>query len=147
MKEFCALCAAWLIACLSTFGSLYFSEGFNIETCNLCWLQRVCIYPLVLMVGMAIYNHCYTVIPYMIPQLCLGCIAAVYQIAIQANPALEVLAICQTGSSCIEKIDIGLGFITLPMLSACACACMMGCLCYAWQQSQENSELVYIKIK
>lgn len=147
MKEFCALCAAWLVACLSTFGSLYFSEGFNLETCNLCWLQRVCMYPLVLMLGMAICNNCYTIIPYVLPQVCLGCLFAVYQVAIQANPGLEVLAFCQTGPSCVEKMDIGMGSITLPMLSVCACVCLMGCLCYAWRQSEQDPQLVYVKIK
>lgn len=147
MKELCALCVAWLVACLSTLGSLYISEGLHLETCSLCWVQRMCIYPLVCILGMAIYNQSCTIIPYVMPQICLGCITAVYQVAIQMNPALEVFALCQIGPSCVERIDIGLGAITLPMLSACACVLIMGCLCYAWRQATENGQLVYIKIK
>lgn len=147
MKEFCALCVAWLVACLSTFGSLYFSEGLNLDTCNLCWIQRMCTYPLVIILGMAVYNCCYTVIPYVIPQLCIGCLAAVYQVAVQASPTLDVFSFCQT-YNCLERTDIGMGTFTLPMLSACACACMIGCLYFAWRQSQQDeTQFVSIKIK
>jgi disulfide bond formation protein DsbB len=147
MKGYCALCLAWCVACLSTSGSLFFSEGLSLETCQLCWLQRVCIYPLVLILGMAIYNCCYTVIPYVMPQLCLGCCFAVYQVAIQANPALDFLPLCQTGPNCTEVINIGMGFLTLPMLSACACSLMMGCLFYAWRQAPQDEQLAYVRMK
>ena len=148
MKEYCALCAACLIACLSTFCSLYFSEELHLDTCSLCWFQRMCMYPLVIILGMAVYNCCYTVIPYVIPQLCIGCFAAAYQTVVQMNPTLDVFAICQT-YSCLERVDIGMGPITLPILSACACALTLACLCYAWRQSQQeqDEELVYIKLK
>lgn len=147
MKEFCALCMAWLLACLSTFGSVYAVEGFNLESCYLCWLQRIGIYPLILILGMATLNQCYTIIPYVVPQLFLGCILAVYHIIIQMNPSLEIHALCPTGPSCIEKFDIGMGFLTFPMLSVVAYSLIIGCLLYAWYQAQQNSQLLYVRIK
>jgi disulfide bond formation protein DsbB len=147
MKGFSALCTAWLVACLSVCCSLYFSEGFKLDSCNLCWIQRMCMYPLALILGMAVYNSCYTIIPYVMPQLCIGCCAACYQIAMQSNLFPDFLSLCQTGPSCLESMDIGMGFVSLPMLTVCACCAMMCCLFYAWRQSQQDSQPVYIKIK
>jgi len=147
MKGFCALCMAWLIACLSVFSSLYLSEGLNLETCNLCWVQRMCMYPLAIILGMAVYNFSYTIIPYVMPQLCVGCCAAVYQIGLQANFFPDFLSLCQSGPSCLDSMEIGMGVISLPMLSVCACCSIMACLFYAWRQFQQDPQPVYIRIK
>ena len=37
---------AWMVAATATAGSLYYSLGAGYEPCELCWYQRVCIYPL-----------------------------------------------------------------------------------------------------
>ena len=147
MKEFCALCTAWLVACLSVCCSLYLSEGLDLDTCNLCWIQRMCMYPLAMILGMAVYNCCYTIIPYIMPQVCIGCCAACYQCAMQMNLFPDVLMLCETGPSCLDSINIGLGFISLPMLSVCAHSSIMGCLFYTWRQFQQSPQPVYIKIK
>lgn len=149
MKSLIALYAAWLLACLTFLGSLYFSEILHLDPCNLCWYQRICLYPLVVILGMAIYNLCFDVIPYVIPQIGVGLMAAVYQVAIQANPQWQAIELCGAGPSCTEKIDIGLGVITLPMLSVCSSIVILGCLLYALRESEREfqRQFVYIRIK
>ena len=44
---------AWVIATVATFGSLYFSEIMGYMPCNLCWYQRILMYPLVIVLGIA----------------------------------------------------------------------------------------------
>lgn len=145
MKEYCSLCAAWCIACFSICCSVYLNEGLNLENCTLCWIQRMCMYPLAIILGMAVYNSCYTIIPYIIPQICIGCCAACYQVAMQANLFPDFLSVCE-GANCLDSFELGMEFVSLPVLSICAFCCMMGCLFYAWRQSLD-SQPVYIKIK
>ena len=39
---------AFLVALVATLGSLYFSERAHFFPCELCWYQRICMYPLAL---------------------------------------------------------------------------------------------------
>lgn len=43
----------WVVALSATMGSLYFSEIRGYEPCELCWIQRIFMYPLVLIIGIA----------------------------------------------------------------------------------------------
>ncbi|HEY4411616.1 MAG TPA: disulfide bond formation protein B, partial [Gaiellaceae bacterium] len=40
------LWAAFVVAALATGGSLFFSEIAGFVPCDLCWFQRICMYPL-----------------------------------------------------------------------------------------------------
>lgn len=44
---------AWVVALAATLGSLSFSEGRGFVPCVLCWFQRVALYPLALLLGIA----------------------------------------------------------------------------------------------
>src|SRR4051812_43692595 len=44
-----ALWLAFLVAATATAGSLYFSEHAHFVPCNLCWYQRIAMYPLSLL--------------------------------------------------------------------------------------------------
>ena len=46
--------AAWVIALLSTLGSLFFGEIMKLPPCTLCWYQRICMYPLVVILAVGI---------------------------------------------------------------------------------------------
>src|SRR5689334_14870245 len=40
------LWAAFVVAAIATGGSLFFSEIAHFQPCELCWFQRICMYPL-----------------------------------------------------------------------------------------------------
>ncbi|MEG0381222.1 MAG: disulfide bond formation protein B, partial [Kurthia sp.] len=42
-----ALLMIWVVALMATLGSLYFSEIRGYEPCELCWYQRIIMYPIV----------------------------------------------------------------------------------------------------
>ena len=107
---------AWVMSCLSLLGSLYMSDVLHFEPCHLCWYQRICLYPLVIILGMAICRASTDVVPYLIPQIVIGACLSAYQIIIQEFPALQAIKLCGSGPSCTDKIDIGLGIISLPMM-------------------------------
>jgi len=45
--------AATLVATVATAGSLWFSLGLGLTPCDLCWYQRIAMYPLVVVLGVA----------------------------------------------------------------------------------------------
>ena len=129
---------AWLIACLALLGSLYFSEVQELQPCYLCWFERVCIYPLAIILGMALYRNFFAIIPYALPLAITGLIFAGYQVAIQEIPGWEPIDVCGAGPSCSSKTFIGLGPITLPMLSLGAFVLMTYLLIRAYRKSKQQ---------
>ncbi len=108
----------WVIACIATLVSLYFSGIRNLEPCHLCWYQRICLFPLSIILGIATYQGNYRIAPYVLPLVLCGFGFAAYQVAIQEIPGWNPIDMCGAGPSCSEKVNIGLGPITIPMLSA-----------------------------
>lgn len=48
------LFVSWAASVLAMFGSLYFSEIRQYEPCTLCWYQRILMYPMVIILGIAV---------------------------------------------------------------------------------------------
>ncbi|MRA75299.1 disulfide bond formation protein B, partial [Bacillus thuringiensis] len=84
--------------------------------CDLCWYQRMAMYPLVLILGIGMYRKYSNVSIYAFPFACIGLIISVYQITIQAFPTSE-MKICSVSVSCTEDYLNLFGFISIPMLS------------------------------
>jgi disulfide bond formation protein DsbB len=47
------LLAAWLLATLSTAGAIFIGEVMMMTPCTLCWYQRIAMFPLAVILGMA----------------------------------------------------------------------------------------------
>lgn len=119
MKKYGLYCA-WLLSLISVLFSMYFSDVKHLEPCHMCWLQRIALFPLALILGVACYRGFLGISIYVLPQLILGFLIAIYQITIQEIPDFNPIDICGGGPSCSQKQLIGLGPITIPMLSATA---------------------------
>lgn len=132
----------WLIAAVGTLGSLYFSAIRNLEPCHLCWYQRICLFPLSVLLGIATYKGNTKIIPYVLPLVILGLGFAGYQIAIQEIPGWNPIDMCGTGPSCAEKLTFGLGPITIPMLSAANFILLSGLLLAVWKVSKRSPSLL-----
>lgn len=129
----------WVIASIGVLGSLYFSEIQHLEPCSLCWYQRIAIYPLAIIMGIAAFQGFYKIVPYVMPLAVLGIVFASYQVAIQQLPSLQFVELCGTGPSCAQSADIGLGPITLPMLSLFSLCLMTFLLAIAWPAKDKSS--------
>ncbi len=122
----------WLISCIALVGSLYVSQILDVEPCLLCWYQRICIYPLVIIVGIAAFRGFIGIVPYVLPLVIMGFLIALYQVLLQEIPGWEPFSFCGAAVNCTEKHDIGLGPITLPMLSVLGFFLMTFFLSTAW---------------
>lgn len=110
---------AWVVAIVATLGSLYFSEVRHFVPCLLCWYQRILMYPLVLILGVATFQQDRQAVKYALPLSVLGVLVSGYHIMVERIPALGS-GICSSGVPCSLKYIEWLGFITIPTLSFAA---------------------------
>lgn len=127
---------AWVIACLSMLGSLYFSEIEGLEPCHLCWYQRITIYPMVLILGIATYRNFRGIVPYVLPVLLIGFAISIYQVLIQEIPGWQPVELCGQGPSCTEKQIVYFGWLTIPMLSVLGFFFMIVFLLASWSRKE-----------
>ncbi|OGD82950.1 hypothetical protein A2165_03310 [Candidatus Curtissbacteria bacterium RBG_13_40_7] len=120
LKQY-ALYIAFLQVWIATIGSLYYSEIKHLPPCTLCWYQRILMYPLIIILGVAILRKDKNVVYYVLPFSIIGVIIALYQYLLQMTPLQEPNAIaCDALGSCSDIQIIYFGFITIPFLSLAA---------------------------
>ncbi len=111
-----ALWLGSLIALVSMAGSLYYSEVAEFAPCDLCWYQRIAMYPLAIILGIAAFRKDTGVRIYTYPLAVIGALLAVYQYVLQLNPSLES-GFCGVDASCTERYIWQFGFISFPFMS------------------------------
>jgi disulfide bond formation protein DsbB len=114
-----ALVAAFVVATLATLGSLYFSEIAGFEPCLLCWYQRIAMYPLVVMLGIAAWRRDDGVGRYVIPLAAVGALISTYHYALEWLPGLDS-GVCSATVPCTVVWFRQFGFISLPYLALSA---------------------------
>lgn len=114
-----ALGTAWFVAVLATAGSLYFSEIANFEPCTLCWYQRIAMYPLVVILGIAAARRERAGAVYAAALAAIGALISAYHIALEWFPSLESGA-CDPDNPCTLLWFRVFGFISLPTLALAA---------------------------
>ncbi|MFD0619327.1 disulfide oxidoreductase [Paenibacillus sp. GCM10027629] len=114
------LYVAWLISIIATVGSLYMSEVLLYEPCRLCWFQRILMYPLVIILGIAAYEHNTRITRYALPLVLIGGSISTWHILEQKIPGFAQLAPCKVGIPCNFDYLNWFGFITIPMLALTA---------------------------
>ncbi len=112
------LAACTLVAIIATAGSLYFSEVMNFVPCELCWYQRILMYPLVVVLGVAAYEGTAGVWKTGLPLSVLGAGVAAYHTFIQLSPE-DTVTECAVGVGC-TSIYWEAGPFTIPRLSLLA---------------------------
>lgn len=115
-----ALFVAWIIAISAVIITLYSSEVRNIPVCHLCWYQRIALYPLSIILGIAIFRDDLRIVIYALPLSLIGAIFALYQYLEQMFPKFAPISFCGVGPSCSDIHLQIFGFITFPFLSLMA---------------------------
>ncbi len=91
---------------------------YEFNPCPLCWIQRICQYPTVVMLGMAIWCEKYraTAIDFTIIASAVGACVALYQHILQMYPVFG-LPCPASGASCAQITYLEFGYITYPMMA------------------------------
>ncbi len=111
------LFTCWLIAVISTLGSLFFSEVMKFSPCVLCWYQRICLFPLVIILARGLFPFDKSVVKFALPLAVVGWLIALYHNLLYSGIIPEGMRPCSQGVSCTERYIDLFGFITIPMLS------------------------------
>jgi disulfide bond formation protein DsbB len=123
-----SLLLSWLAAVSATVSSLYLSEVLHFIPCTLCWYQRIFMYPLAIILGIAFYRNDRAIYRYTLPISIIGMIISGYHVLLQKVPYLQQFEMCKTGVPCSKDYLNLLGFITIPMMAFTAFTIITVCL-------------------
>lgn len=129
---------AFVVAMLATAGSLYFSEIAHFDPCRLCWYQRIAMYPLVVILGIAAVRRDPDIGLYAKALAAIGAVISTYHVALEWIPALDTGA-CGTGPSCSVIWFREFGVISLPTLALAAFLLIITLLSVHGPESEEAS--------
>ena len=110
---------AWLVALVTTLGSLYFSLVAHYTPCALCWYQRIAMYPLVFILLVAAVRRDRRAGWYVLPLALVGTAFAVYHTQLQAFPS-QHSTFCTTTEPCTVRYVWEFGFVSLPFMALSA---------------------------
>lgn len=113
-----ALWLAWLVSLVTTLGSLYYSDVAHYVPCELCWYQRICIYPFSVVLLVAAVRRDRTVWRYVLPVAVIGMAVAAYHTQLQAFPDQQ--SFCSVLNPCTIRYVWEFGFVSLPFLALAA---------------------------
>lgn len=130
---------AWFSATIATLGSLYFSEVLHFIPCTLCWYQRIFMYPLAIILGIAFYRNDSGIYRYVLPLSIIGMIISGYHIALQKLPYLQEFEMCKTGVPCSKDYLNLFGFITIPMMAFTAFMIITVCLSILFRADRKEN--------
>jgi len=110
-----ALLFAFLMALFGTVGSLIYSEVLKLPPCDLCWIQRIMIYPQIIILGVALWKKQKDIFDYVIGLNIIGIIFAGYQYIMQM---ISYNGPCIIGAgTCFNRDVFEFGYITIPLMS------------------------------
>ena len=115
------LVLAWVLALAATLGSLYFSEIADFIPCQLCWYQRIAMYPLAVILFLAAVARDTRGAYYALALPVIGGVVSVYHIYLEYNPEQESAG-CRIGAPCSTRWIEELGYVTIPVLALTAFA-------------------------
>lgn len=108
----------WLLVSVSTTTSIFFSSVLEYEPCVLCWYQRICLFPLILIFAAGLFPAFdKSVIKFALPLAIAGGLTAFYHTLLYGGIIPESIQPCSKGVSCTEKYIELFGFVSIPMLS------------------------------
>lgn len=115
-----ALYFAWVVALVATLGSLYFSNIRGFVPCELCWIQRIFMYPLTILLGIAAFTNDVRMRLYVLPLTILGGSISLYHYLVQKVPGFANIKPCVQGVPCNVQYINWFGFVTIPFLALTA---------------------------
>lgn len=111
----------WVQAFLATTGSLFYSEVMGYIPCELCWYQRILMYPLVVIYGVALFKKDIKMSLAGLLLSGIGILVSTYHYLIQKVAAFqEIGGSCAGGVPCNAIYVNYFGFITIPFLAGVA---------------------------
>ena len=145
MKEFLkknALYGAFAVALIAFVGSMYYSQILHLPPCVLCWYQRICIFPLFVILGVSIFKKSRDII---IPAFILaivGWIISLYHNLLYFEILPEAAAPCMAGISCSTKFEGWLALFPIPLQALVGLTVILIALTIYWKSSKNTESQI-----
>ena len=136
------LWAAFVVAAVATGGSLFFSEIAHYVPCELCWFQRICMYPLSIVTLFAAFHGEHRVARYLLPLPVVGAGISVYHLLVENGVVAQAKAcLLSAPGGCATKWINEFGYLTIPTLALTAFVLLIGFLGLAAAGSDDAATL------
>lgn len=145
MKEFIknnALYGAFAVALIAFVGSMYYSQILHLPPCVLCWYQRICIFPLFVILGVSIFKKSRDII---IPAFILaivGWVISLYHNLLYFEILPEAAAPCMAGISCSTKFEGWLAVFPIPLQALVGLTVILIALTIYWKSSKNTESQI-----
>jgi disulfide bond formation protein DsbB len=98
--------------------SLFYSGVVGYPTCELCWIQRIFIYPQVILFGMELYKRERAIVDFSIVFAVLGSLVSIYHIYVESGGTrgLACADPSNGGVSCAVRYIYEFGYVTMPIM-------------------------------
>jgi disulfide bond formation protein DsbB len=136
----------FLVTAIATGGSLFFSEIAGFVPCELCWYQRICMYPLSIVTLLAALADERRVARYLLPLPVVGAGVSVYHLLIE-NGVVKQSQICLLSApgGCATKWIEEFGYVTIPTLALTGFALAFALLLLAAFDGVHAAELATVE--
>lgn len=104
-----------VVAVGATLGSLYFSEIREFTPCELCWFQRIAMYPLAVLLPIAAWRRDDNMRRYGIVLAAIGAAVSIYHYQLQLFP--DQGSSCSADAPCSFQWVEVFGFVSIPLLA------------------------------
>lgn len=125
----------WLafgVTAIATGGSLFFSEIAHFVPCELCWFQRICMYPLSIVTLLAAIANDHRVARYLLPLPLVGSGISIYHLLVEHRVVAESQAcFVSAPGGCATKWINEFGYVTIPALALTGFALVLAFLAFA----------------
>lgn len=115
-----AVSLAAVVATVTTAGSLYYSEIADYTPCVLCWYQRICMYPLVVVLVVGALRRDRGAWKYAAPFVIVGAPLSLYHWLVERVPVLSDSVACSASAPCTVPYFEELGYVTLAFMALSA---------------------------
>jgi disulfide bond formation protein DsbB len=109
---------AFVVAAVATGGSLFFSEIAHFVPCELCWYQRICMYPLSITTLFAAFHNDQRLARYLLPFPVIGAGVSIYHLLVENGVVKQTQAcVVSAPGGCATKWINEFGYMTIPTLA------------------------------
>ena len=99
-----AMLVAWIVAIVTTLGSLYYSLHAGFVPCELCWYQRIAMYPLVVVLGVGWLRRDGKAWITALPFVVVGAPLSLYHWLVERVPSFAESSSCSVVAPCTAPV-------------------------------------------
>lgn len=97
--------------------SLWYSNVVNFPPCELCWIQRIFMYPQVLLSFLAMRKKDKSMVGYLLPMTILGTVVSLYHTLSDWGIGRGLLACTSAEGDCAKVYVLEYGYITIAFMA------------------------------